>query len=144
VYWISVLDPHPQAERVDRAGWNGRLVYRYGGGCGQSFGQGETLGTSTLSDPLLSTGYAVATATFNTFQVQCNDVLSAETTMMVKGAERAANSINEVARGAQSVGPELELTMREVRGAARSIRRFVDALERDPDMLLKGRATVAR
>jgi hypothetical protein len=34
--------------------------------------------------------------------------------------------------------------MREVRGAARSIKRFVDALERDPDMLLKGRATAAR
>jgi ABC-type transporter Mla subunit MlaD len=63
---------------------------------------------------------------------------------LMMSAERAANSINEVARGAQSVGPELELTMREVRGAARSIRRFVDALERDPDMLLKGRATVAR
>ena len=31
-----------------------------------------------------SNGYAVATATFNTFQMQCNDVLSAETTMMVK------------------------------------------------------------
>jgi ABC-type transporter Mla subunit MlaD len=63
---------------------------------------------------------------------------------LMMSAERAANSINEVARGAQSVGPELELTMREVRGAARSIRRFVDALERDPDMLLKGRATAAR
>jgi phospholipid/cholesterol/gamma-HCH transport system substrate-binding protein len=63
---------------------------------------------------------------------------------LMVSAERAANSINEVARGAQSVGPELELTMREVRGAARSIRRFVDALERDPDMLLKGRATAAR
>jgi phospholipid/cholesterol/gamma-HCH transport system substrate-binding protein len=63
---------------------------------------------------------------------------------LMMSAERAANSIHEVARGAQSVGPELELTMREVRGAARSIRRFVDALERDPDMLLKGRATAAR
>jgi methyl-accepting chemotaxis protein len=63
---------------------------------------------------------------------------------LMVSAERAANSINEVARGAQSVGPELELTMREVRGAARSIKRFVDALERDPDMLLKGRATAAR
>jgi phospholipid/cholesterol/gamma-HCH transport system substrate-binding protein len=63
---------------------------------------------------------------------------------LMKSAERAANSMNEVARGAQSVGPELELTMREVRSAARSIRRFVDALERDPDMLLKGRAAAAR
>ncbi|MGZ8764611.1 MAG: DUF6351 family protein, partial [Acidimicrobiia bacterium] len=84
VYWISIVDPDPQAESFDAGGWNGRLVYRYGGGCGQTFGQGTTLGTSTLSDPLLSAGYAVATATFNTFQVQCNDVLSAETTMMVK------------------------------------------------------------
>jgi phospholipid/cholesterol/gamma-HCH transport system substrate-binding protein len=63
---------------------------------------------------------------------------------LLRSAERAANSIDEVARGAQSVGPELELTLREVRGAARSIRHFVDALERDPDMLLKGRATAAR
>jgi phospholipid/cholesterol/gamma-HCH transport system substrate-binding protein len=63
---------------------------------------------------------------------------------LMKSAERAANSLNEVARGAQSVGPELELTMREVRGAARSLRRFIDALERDPDMLLKGRAAAAR
>jgi hypothetical protein len=84
VYWISVLDPHPQAERFDPAGWNGRLVYRYGGGCGQSFGQGAPLGINTVSQPLLAAGYAVTTATFNTFQVQCNDVLSAETTMMVK------------------------------------------------------------
>jgi paraquat-inducible protein B len=63
---------------------------------------------------------------------------------LMRGAERAAESLNEVARGAQSVGPELELTLREVRGAARSIRQFSDALERDPDMLLKGRAAAAR
>lgn len=59
---------------------------------------------------------------------------------LMRNAERASNSVNEVARGAQAVGPELELTLREVRNAARSIRRFTDALERDPDMLLKGRA----
>jgi phospholipid/cholesterol/gamma-HCH transport system substrate-binding protein len=59
---------------------------------------------------------------------------------VMQNAERATNSLNEVARGAQAVGPELELTLREVRAAARSIRRFADTLERDPDMLLKGRA----
>jgi ABC-type transporter Mla subunit MlaD len=64
---------------------------------------------------------------------------------LMRSAERAASSLNEVARGAQSVGPEFELTLREVKSAARSVRRFTDALERDPDMLLKGRATaVAR
>ncbi len=59
---------------------------------------------------------------------------------LVHSAERAANSVDEVARGAHSVGPELELTLHDMRGAARSIKHFVDTLERDPDMLLKGRA----
>jgi phospholipid/cholesterol/gamma-HCH transport system substrate-binding protein len=63
---------------------------------------------------------------------------------LVRSAERAANSMNEVARGAQAVGPELEQTLREVRDAARSVHRFVDALQRDPDMLLKGRAEARR
>jgi len=57
---------------------------------------------------------------------------------LIGGAERSLDSIAEMARGAQSLGPELEVTLRDVQGAARSIRRFADALERDPDMLLKG------
>lgn len=64
-------------------GWNGRLVYRFGGGCGTTFAQGSTL-TNADEAGMLGAGYATATATFNTFQVQCNDVLSAETMMMVK------------------------------------------------------------
>jgi paraquat-inducible protein B len=63
---------------------------------------------------------------------------------LLRSAERAANSMNEVARGAQAVGPELEQTLREVRDAARSVRHFVEALQRDPDMLLKGRAQARR
>jgi paraquat-inducible protein B len=63
---------------------------------------------------------------------------------LLRSAERAANSMNEVARGAQAVGPELEQTLREVRDAARSVHRFLDALQRDPDMLLKGRAEARR
>jgi paraquat-inducible protein B len=59
---------------------------------------------------------------------------------LLASTERAMTSIGELARGSHSIGPELESTMREVRGAARSIRRFADTLERDPDMLLKGRA----
>ena len=42
---------------------------------------------------LLADGYAFATSTLNTFQVQCNDVLSAETAMMVK--EHFAETIGE-------------------------------------------------
>lgn len=59
---------------------------------------------------------------------------------LLASAERSVALVGEMARGSGSVGTELELTLREVRGAARSIRRFTDALERDPDMLLKGRA----
>lgn len=64
-------------------GWNNRLVYTFGGACGI----GHTQATSTggvLNDTLLSRGYAVASATFNVFAHNCNDVTSAETAMMVK------------------------------------------------------------
>lgn len=59
---------------------------------------------------------------------------------VLASAERSFSLVSELARGSSSLGPELELTLREVRGAARSIRHFTDALERDPDMLMKGRA----
>jgi hypothetical protein len=64
-------------------GWNDRLVYTFGGACGI----GHTQATSTggvLNNTLLSRGYAVASATFNVFANNCNDVTSAETAMMVK------------------------------------------------------------
>ncbi|MFZ4517043.1 MAG: DUF6351 family protein [Microthrixaceae bacterium] len=92
VYWVSVLDPTPSAPSWEGAsdGWNGDLVYRFGGGCGTSYSQGVPLvggkdrTRPTVDLDLLTRGYAVATDTLNTFQVHCNDVLSAETTMMVK------------------------------------------------------------
>lgn len=64
-------------------GWNRRLVYTFGGACGI----GHTQATSTggvLDDTLLSRGYATASATFNVYANNCNDVTSAETAMMVK------------------------------------------------------------
>lgn len=74
--------PYSFATVVD--GWNRRLVYQFGGGCGTAYSQGSPLGTNVVDDGLLSRGYAVATANFNTFQTSCNPTLSAETTMMVK------------------------------------------------------------
>jgi phospholipid/cholesterol/gamma-HCH transport system substrate-binding protein len=59
---------------------------------------------------------------------------------LIAGAQRSVDALGDAARGAHSLGDQLELTLRDVRGAARSLRRFTDALERDPDMLLKGRA----
>jgi Tannase-like family of unknown function (DUF6351) len=85
VYQVSSLDPapDPSGAKVDPSVWNRRLVYRFGGGCGVSFTQGFSL-LDAPSLQLLGEGYVMATATFNTFQVLCNDMLSAETMAMVK------------------------------------------------------------
>lgn len=83
IYEVSSIDPTPGDDDPTGQGWNGALVYRFGGGCGTTYGQG-TLATGTEDVGLLGRGYAVATASFNNADVQCNDVLSAETTMMVK------------------------------------------------------------
>ena len=102
VYWLHVLDPDPAAAAWDRSTWNGTLVYRFGGGCGTSFSQGAPLGDNGsaaggfLDLDLLRQGYAQATNTLNTFQVQCNDVLSAEAALMTK--ERFSEAFGVPAR----------------------------------------------
>lgn len=85
VYDIVTIDSSPAAPDTDQsdAAWNRRLLYRYGPGCSSTHGQGSPL--PVLGDTaFLLDGYAVATASFNVGSVQCNDVVSAETTMMVK------------------------------------------------------------
>jgi uncharacterized tannase-like protein DUF6351 len=71
--------------------WNRRLVYNFGGGCGTGYHQGTLAQSAVLDHAALSQGFAVATASLNTFQTACNDVLSAETAMMVK--ERLAEDL---------------------------------------------------
>lgn len=87
IYQTAMLvDPHRLAPSpwARPSGWNGRLVYTYGGGCEAGFFQGPTTG-GVLRHDLLSKGYAVASSTLNVNrQGGCHDVLSAETTMMVK------------------------------------------------------------
>lgn len=87
IYQIAVLhDPRQQAPTgtTPSPAWNGRLVYTYGGGCEAGYFQGATTG-GVLRDSMLAQGYAVASSTLNVnAQGGCNDVLSAETTMMVK------------------------------------------------------------
>ena len=62
--------------------WNGRLVYRFGGGCRAGYRQGRS--GSALDARALSQGYAVAGSSLNVFGNNCDDVISAETMMMVK------------------------------------------------------------
>jgi paraquat-inducible protein B len=58
---------------------------------------------------------------------------------LVASAQRASNAVGDVAVNARSLGPELEETLRDVQEFTSAIQRLADALERDPDMLLKGR-----
>src|SRR5919199_576537 len=88
IYQIALLhDPtaEPAPSPFTRsAGWNGRLIYTHGGGCqGGWYIQGNNTG-KMLDAFMLSQGYATASASLNVFSTNCNDLLAAETTMMVK------------------------------------------------------------
>ena len=84
VYQTAVLyDGAAPSPLREEAGWNGRLVYTFGGGCNGGYHQGSTTG-GVLSDLFLSQGYAVASATLNVLDQNCSTMLSAEAAMMVK------------------------------------------------------------
>ncbi|MEX0964574.1 MAG: DUF6351 family protein [Pseudohongiellaceae bacterium] len=87
IYQIAILhDPSSNVPSAlsPSAQWNGRLIYTFGGGCEAGYFQGSAT-AGVLRDVMLSKGYAVASSTLNVnAQGGCNDVLSAETAMMVK------------------------------------------------------------
>ena len=58
---------------------------------------------------------------------------------LVTSARRASDAIGDIARGSNGVGRDLDDTLREARETLAAIRRLANALDRDPDMLLKGR-----
>jgi hypothetical protein len=80
IYRWAVLAPGG----VTGEGWNGRLVYGFGGGCGTGYQQGSDGIGTVLDDRQLSQGYSVASASLTVLGTACNDVLSAETVEMVK------------------------------------------------------------
>jgi hypothetical protein len=63
-------------------GWNGRLVYDFGGGCSAGYHQGHPI--NVIDNTFLSVGYAHVVSSLNVLGNNCNDVLSAETVAMVK------------------------------------------------------------
>ncbi len=67
----------------DDSGWNGRLVMRFGGGCGTTWSQG-TVSPTALQPDLLGAGYAVLTGSLTSLDTACNTTLSAETAMVAK------------------------------------------------------------
>ena len=93
VYEISFLhqpgEPLPDPW-TDSRSWNRRLVYFFGAGVGSGFHQGR-LNPGYWSPPrraldveILGKGYAEASSSLNVFRNTSNDVISAETLLMVK------------------------------------------------------------
>jgi hypothetical protein len=97
VYYVGILDnPFKPGGNPQDSGWNRKLVYAYAGGCAPGNNQGSIRpgggngGSSftpldpTLQQVALARGYAVATSTLNWYATACNEVLSAEATLMVE------------------------------------------------------------
>ncbi|WP_437751774.1 MlaD family protein [Sorangium sp. So ce1389] len=59
---------------------------------------------------------------------------------LVASATRATDAFGEVGRSAHGTTRELDTTLREFRETIDAVRDLVESLEKDPDMLLKGRA----
>ncbi|HEY5945801.1 MAG TPA: hypothetical protein VIV40_09930, partial [Kofleriaceae bacterium] len=59
---------------------------------------------------------------------------------LIASAKHATDQLGEVGRTTKGSSRELERTLRELSEAARAVRDFVDALDREPDMLVKGKA----
>jgi paraquat-inducible protein B len=62
---------------------------------------------------------------------------------LLVSVQRATDAMGEVAVDARGTAPKLNQTLEHVSEVAVSMQRLLDALERDPDMLLKGRAEAA-
>jgi len=92
IYRIAIIDdptnpirnPWSAGGKKPGAGWNGKLSFPYGGGCGPAFRSGRNAVSSALTNDPLSLGFAVAFGTRNTLGNGCDFVVSAETTMMIK------------------------------------------------------------
>jgi phospholipid/cholesterol/gamma-HCH transport system substrate-binding protein len=59
---------------------------------------------------------------------------------LMQSVQRASDSIGDVASNARGTGPKLDRTLEQVSDVAGSMQRVLDALEREPDMLIKGHA----
>jgi paraquat-inducible protein B len=58
---------------------------------------------------------------------------------LLESVQRTSDRIGDVADNARGAGEDLDKTLRDLSEASRSVRELVDALEVDPEMLLKGR-----
>jgi ABC-type transporter Mla subunit MlaD len=59
---------------------------------------------------------------------------------LIAGAKRAADAVGNAGAGASGSVAELERTLRELGDAAQAFRELIEDIDREPDMLIKGRA----
>jgi len=90
----------------------------------------------------LSTEAQTTLKTVNTAVIGLNQVLAKVNSDrgLVASVQRTSDALGSMATNANHVGPAMEDALRDVQGAAQSVQRLADALELDPDMLIKGRA----
>lgn len=100
IYRIAILDdpinpiskPWAVGGKKPGVGWNGKLFYQYVGGAGPAYRSGRNEPSIALrsqdsirtTDDALNLGFAVATGSRNVFGTGQDDVLSAESTAMIK------------------------------------------------------------
>jgi len=89
IYQIALLHNPTEESAPDfatsRSGWNGSLLYTFGGGCEPGWYRQGASTAGVDNDAHLQRGYAVASASLDVGGNNCyNDPLSAETMMMVK------------------------------------------------------------
>ncbi|HEX5008185.1 MAG TPA: DUF6351 family protein [Hyphomonadaceae bacterium] len=84
VYRIAVLDDPATDGFSPAEGWNNRVGFTFGGGCGTQYNQGTNQVTSILSDLYLARGFIYVNSTELVNGQHCNQVLQGETLMMLK------------------------------------------------------------
>jgi ABC-type transporter Mla subunit MlaD len=63
---------------------------------------------------------------------------------LLASVQRASDSVGDMAGRTRGMSSDLDGAVQDFRSLAQTLQSFVDALERDPDMLLKGRAEPSR
>ncbi|MCJ0762529.1 DUF6351 family protein [Variovorax terrae] len=92
IYRIAVLDDPKTAGQWNSAGWNQRIVFRFGESTAAQYNQGSNAVTDVFktdsTDPqsveALKRGFAYVVSSLNINKVNVNDVVAAETAMMLR------------------------------------------------------------
>jgi hypothetical protein len=88
IYRIAVLDNPSKADTWNGAAWNQRVIYRVGESTGAQYNQGSNNFAEVFKDlratQSLARGFAYVISSLNVNKTNPNDVLAAETLMMVK------------------------------------------------------------